>query len=139
LSACAMAAMDRAGLGSNLTTAGLLLAARHDEVFAGVRPASTGGPALRGDPVGLPPVGAALMRELMPRLLAGCPPADTAPRLGLSALLGGLLWSRARQPLQVRQPASKRPGTRAAPAQAGSGLRIRIPDPGETITATGKR
>jgi hypothetical protein len=129
VSASAMAAMDRAGLGSNLATAGLLLAARHDEVFAGVRPAPAGQPGSRGGTVGLTSVGATVMRELMPQLMAGCPPADTVPALDVGALLGGLLWPHARRPPRLRPRASKQPETGGRPAPAGSGLRIRVPDP----------
>jgi len=133
VSASAMAAMGRAGFGSNLAAAGLLLAARHDEVFAGVRPAPGDQPASRGNPARLPSAGATVMRELMPQLLAGCPPADTVPDLDVGALLGGLLWPHTRRPLRVRLGASRQPGAVRRPAKASSGLRIRVPDPLEKV------
>jgi hypothetical protein len=134
VSAAAMAAIGRAGSGSDLATAGLLLAARHDPVFGGIRPGPGGPPTQEGDGIGLPSPGSAVVHELMPQLLAGCPPAETVPRLDLRALLGGLLWSRSRRPLQVGQPA-KRPGPRNGPGPAGPGLRIRVPGPDATTTA----
>jgi hypothetical protein len=133
VSASAMAAIAHAGPGSDLATAGLLLAARHDPVFAGVRPAPGGQPRSGSDGIGLPSIGTAVIHDLMPRLLTGCPPAEVVPRLDLGAFLSGLLWSRARQPLPLGQP-GRRPGPRNGAAAGGSGLRIRVP--GQEVSTT---
>jgi hypothetical protein len=135
-SLAAMEAVDRTGPVSQLATAGLLLAARHDPAFGGASP--PGRPADRTAPP--PPMPTAVVDDLWPRLLTGCAPADRIPRIGIGALARGLnlpfpgSWRSSRPP---PRPAGPR-GTDRRPTS--SGLRVRVPgqDAGAAARTSGE-
>jgi hypothetical protein len=113
VSAAALGALSRAGVGSQLETAGRLLAARHDPVFGGVRQPSdtrSGFPGSWGLPnqAGL---------EMQPLLLSGCTPSDQVPSLDLDAVLRGLFPS-----FWATAPPAFRP-----PLSEDAGLRVSVP------------
>jgi hypothetical protein len=123
LSAAAMGALSQVGAESELATAGLLLAARHDAIANGGRPAAAPGSAPAGPAVSRPASATSL--DLWPLLLTGRPVAARVPSLDLGALLRGQL-----RPFAPRRAANG--GRPALPPRARRGLRLHVPGQGWT-------
>lgn len=119
LSATAMGALSQAGAESELATAGLLLAARHDAISTSVRPPA--GVSAQPGGAGRSPASATSL-DLWPLLLTGRPAAARVPSLDLGALLRGQL-----RPLAPRRAAD---GRSPLPPRARGGLRMTIPGQG---------
>ena len=116
-----MAALSQVGAESELATAGLLLAARHDAITSGGRPAAAQGSAPAGRAIPRPASATSL--DLWPLLLSGRPAAARVPSLDLGALLRGQL-----RPLAPRRAATG--GRPALPPRTQRGLWLRVPGQG---------
>lgn len=125
VSTAAMGALRRAGQSTRRDVAGMLLAARHDAVFGGIRADPFGHAISPPDPRIRPTLANPISLDLWPLLIAGCPAAAETPVLDLRAIVSGFVRS-------WTAPGAGAAGGAAIPPtrQPRPGLRLRVPASG---------